>query len=153
MNILNDMEQRRMTAADLTMESTDCSKIDLPFVGELLGGFFHEVLNMAYTHLPLDKVEQLTESGAYGYDQMIEELRTSFHFNVQPKQIRITAYIDVLPVHSDRFQGRLFVQAADDEIAEVLDAFFNAGARGLREDYARHYAEKYQAWRKAKIKD
>lgn len=153
MNILNDMEQRRMTAADLTMESTDCSKIDLPFVGELLGGFFHEVLNMAYTHLPLDKVEQLTESGAYGYDQMIEELRTSFHFNVQPKQIRITAYIDVLPVHSDRFQGRLFVQAADDEIAEVLDAFFNAGARGLREDYAEFYKGKYQEWRKEKIND
>ena len=139
-----------MTAEDLSMESMENSKITLPFIGELLGGFFHEVLNMAYTRLPLETVERLTESGAYGYDQMIEELRTSFHFNVQPKQIRITAYVDVLPVHSDRFQGRLFVQAADDEIAEVLDAFFNAGARGLREDYARHYAEKYMEWRRAK---
>lgn len=142
MNVLNGSEQYEMRAEDFGMESAQSDKIVLPYLRVLWGDFLLDIMNavsrkMAFPHDAL-------------YEQLVKQVSAGFSFNVQPAQIRIIAYVDVLPFDGTSFRDRVFVQASNDEIVSVLDKFFQCGCCGLDDDYSTYYHEKYMAWREAK---
>lgn len=142
MNVLNGSEQYEMRAEDFGMESAQSDKIVLPYLGMLWGDFLLDIMNA------VSRKMTLPHDALYG--QLVKQVSAGFSFNVQPAQIRIIAYVDVFPFDGTSFRDRVFVQASNDEIASVLDRFFQCGCCGLDDDYSTYYHEKYMAWREAK---
>ena len=138
MNVLNGSEQYEMRAEDFGMESAQSDKIVLPYLGVLWGDFLLDIMNA------------VSRKMAFPHDELVKQVSAGFSFNVQPAQIRIIAYVDVLPFDGTSFRDRVFVQASNDEIVSVLDKFFQCGCCGLDDDYSTYYHEKYMAWREAK---
>ena len=116
------------------MESAQSDKIVLPYLGMLWGDFLLDIMNTVSRKMTLHH-DAL-------YEQLVKQVSAGFSFNVQPAH--------VFPFDGTSFRDRVFVQASNDEIASVLDRFFQCGCCGLDDDYSTYYHEKYMAWREAK---
>lgn len=144
MKTKNGTQKQTITAADLTMSSTEEKRVSLPYTGKAWGDLLLDIADLVLERVPDEDFE---ESMSYDFERLVSGFTAEFFFNIQPARVAVTAYINVSsPIVGD-FRDRVFLRADDDEIKEILDKFFKIGAAGLTAKYAEYYGGKFQAWK------
>lgn len=140
MTIENGMEQKIMTSADFLLSSTSSKAILLPYTGKLWGELCLKII-----FLIGDAGYPIVDRS---YDEIVQSTAIEIGFNIQPRHIRLTAFLHVKMCSGCLMDERIFLEAEKNEIITVLDNFFENGGEGLNPKYCNYFFNNYRTWKK-----
>lgn len=145
MVVRNGVETQNVTSKDFDLTSASDSRVLLPC--RAWGEMRLEMMNAALGTMSEKELHKVCGSP---YEEVVQNEDVKMLFNIQRKQIRLTAYVSGDAVFGRHFEARIPIAATKKEIASVLDEFFSCGSCGLSKEFADYYGKVYVEWKKQK---
>lgn len=145
MVVRNGVETQNVTSKDFDLTSASVSRVLLPC--RAWGEIRLEMMNAALCTMSEEELHKMCDSP---YEEVVQNEDVKMLFNIQRKQIRLTAYVSGDVVFGRHFETRIPIVADKKEISGVLDKFFSCGSCGLSKEFADYYGMVYIEWKKQK---
>lgn len=145
MVVRNGVENQNVTSDDFDLTSASASRVLLPC--RAWGEMRLEMMNAALCMMSEEELHKVCNAP---YEEIVQREDVKMLFNIQRKQVRLTAHASGDAVFGRHFDTRIPVIADTAEITGVLDEFFSCGSRGLNQEYADYYSKVYAEWKNQK---
>jgi hypothetical protein len=145
MVVRNGVETQNVTSKDFDLTSASASRVLLPC--RAWGEMRLEMMNAALGMMSEEELHRVYDAP---YEEIVQREDVKMLFNIQRKQVRLTAHISGDTVFGRCFDARIPIVADKKEITGVLDEFFSCGSRGLGQEYADYYGKVYAEWKNQK---
>ncbi len=145
MVVRNGVETQNVTSKDFDLTSASASRVLLPC--RAWGELRLEMMNAALGMMSEEELHKVCDAP---YEEIVQREDAKILFNIQRKQVRLTAHVSGDAVFGRCFDARIPIVADKKEIIGVLDEFFSCGSCGLSQEYADYYGKVYAEWKNQK---